>query len=85
MAFHQPFDLYYWFVNVFAGNLTLFLAMAFFVIASLTAMFRMPTIIVGMFFALFILMLSIITGTLNLLVLLVIGMIVGWTFTRFIK
>jgi hypothetical protein len=85
MAYHQPFDLYYWFVNVFAGNITMFLAIAFFVIASLTAMFRMPTIIVGVFFALFIIMLSVITGTLNILVLLIIGLIVGWVFTRFLK
>ena len=47
MAWHQPFDLYYWFVNVFAGSQELFLAIAFLCVAILAGMFRMPTIITG--------------------------------------
>jgi hypothetical protein len=85
MTWHLPFDLYYWFVNVLAGSLTLFLAIAFLVIASMAAMLRMPTIMVGMFFALFVTMLSIMTGTIYILVLLVAAVIVGWLVVRLIK
>lgn len=85
MAWHQPFDLYYWFVNVFAGSMTMFLAIAFLVIAVLAATFRMPTIIIGMAFALFIIMLAAFTGNLFILVIIVIALVVGWAISRFFR
>lgn len=85
MAWHSPFDLYYWFVNVFAGNMTIFLAIAFIVIASMAAMFRMPAMIVGLFFSMFIIMLSVSTGNLVILVLVIIGLIIGWSLSRLMK
>lgn len=85
MAWHQPFDLYYWFVNVFAGSITLFLAISFLVIGALAGMFRMPTIVTGIMFGMFVIMLSAYTGTLYILVLLVIAMIIGWTIARLLK
>jgi hypothetical protein len=85
MGFHQPFDLYYFFVNVFAGNLTIFLTISFAVIAAMAGMFRMPNIITGVFLALFIIMLGVTSGNLLVLVLLVAGIIIGWTFVRYMK
>ena len=85
MGFHQPFDLYYWFVNVFAGSLEIFLAIAFVTIAFLSGTFRMPPIITGVSFALFVVMLGVISGNLLLLVLIIIAIIIGWIFARWVK
>lgn len=85
MVWHQPFDLYYWFVNVLAGSWELFLAMSFLTIATLTGMFRMPTVITGIAFALFVIMLSAYTGTLYILVLFVLALIFGWALAKLIK
>lgn len=85
MSFHSPFDLQYWFVNVLAGSMTLFLAIAFLVIAALAGMFRMPNIITGVMFGLFIIMLSAYTGTLYLLVILVAALLIGWWIARLFK
>lgn len=85
MTFHQPFDLFYWFVNVFAGGINMFLAFAFLGIAIMAGMFRMPTIILAISMGLFIIMISVMTGTLFLLVLLVIAIAVGWSIARLIK
>ena len=85
MVWHSPGDLQYWFLNVFAGDITIFLAIAFIFIAAMTAMFRMPTIITGLMFALFVIMLSVYTGSLAILVLVVLGLIIGWSLTRLLK
>lgn len=85
MVWHSPFDLQYWFVNVLAGDMTMFLAIAFLVIAVMAGMFRMPTIITGVMFALFIILLAVETQTLILLVILVIAVVVGWSIARYFK
>ena len=85
MAYHSPFDLYYWFVNVFAGNELIFIAIAFLVMAMIAGMFRMPTIIFGMLFAAFVLMIGIMTGNLYILILFVVGVIVTLIYMRFAK
>lgn len=85
MVWHSPFDLYYWLVNVLAGDITLFLAIAFIAIAAFSAMFRFPTIITGVMFAMFIIMLSAYTGTLPILVMLVAAIVIGWFATRLFK
>lgn len=85
MAFHQPFDLYYWFVNVFAGNELIFLAISFMFIAAMAGMFRMPTIIVGFFFSLFIITLAVITGNLYAVILVLIAVVLAFIFARFVK
>ena len=85
MVWHSPFDLQYWFVNVLAGDMTMFLAIAFLVIAVMAGMFRMPTIITGVMFALFIILLAVETQTLILLVILVIAVVVGWSIERYFK
>lgn len=86
MVWHQPFDLYYWFVNVFAGSLPMFLAIALLVIASITAMFRMSTLITGVLFLTFILMMSVaITGTYYIVALFLVALIIGWAVARWLK
>lgn len=85
MVFHQPFDLYYWFVNVFAGSLPMFLAIAFITIAVLSAMFRFSVLLVGLFFALFVVMLSVATGEIYILVLLIFALIIGWIVSRLFR
>jgi len=85
MGFHLPFDLYYWFVTVFAGGLPIFLAISFLAIAVLAGMFRMPTIITGISFALFIIMLGAITGNLAILVYIGAALIIGWSIARLFR
>jgi len=85
MAWHQPFDLYYWLVNVFAGSLQMFLAIAFLVIAVMAGMFRMPTIIVGIMFALFIVIEAAIVGNLYIVALFVLALVFGWSMARLLS
>jgi hypothetical protein len=86
MAWHSPFDLYYWFVNVFAGSMEVFLAIAFLVIAALSGMFRMPNIITGMMFAAFVIMLSAsVDVPMFVLVLLFIAIMIGYSLARLFK
>ena len=85
MVWHSPFQLDYWLVNVLAGDMTIFLALAFLTIGAISAMFRMPTIITGLMFGVFIVMLAAHTGNLIIIVLAVIGLIIGVIATRLIK
>lgn len=81
----SPFDLYTIFVIWFAGNTTIFLAIAFAVIAGMSAMFRMPNVITGVMFLLFILMIGILAGNLYIVVILILAIVVGWTISRLFK
>ena len=85
MAFKEPFDLYHWFVNVFAGSVEMFLAISFITIAVLSGIFRMPTLVTGVSFALFVIMLGIISGNLLILALIIAAIIIGWIFARWVK
>lgn len=83
--YHSPFDLAYWFVNVFAGNMIIFLAIAFAVIAGMSAMFRMPNVITGLFFLLFLIMLSVTVGNLYIAALFILAIVVGWAISKLFK
>jgi len=85
MTWHSPFDLSYWLVNVFAGNMTIFLAIAFAVIAGMSAMFRMPNVITGFMFLLFLIMLSLTVGNLYIVAILILAVVVGWSISRLFK
>lgn len=85
MAWHQPFDLYYWFVNVFAGSMTMFLAISFLIIAMMAAMFRMSVLVIGIVFTLFMILLAAVTGEMYILVIMVAGLIIGWSVSRIIR
>ena len=83
--YHSPFDLMYWFVNVLAGNMTIFLTIAFGVIAIMSGRFRMPNIITGFAFLLFVIMLSVTVGNLYIFALFILAIVVGWIVARFFK
>jgi len=85
VAWHQPFELYYWLVTVFAGNITLFTAIAFLAITSMAAYFRMPSILTFISFAMFVIMLSVYLEAAFIVVLLVAGLAIGWTIARIWK
>lgn len=82
MVLHLPLDLYYWFVTVFAGNLTIFMALAFLALTGLSALFRLPNEALFISFALFVLMLSIYLEALAILVLLIAGLGIGWIIAK---
>ena len=85
MAIHSPLELYYWFVTVLSGDITIFIALAFIAIAAFSAMFRMPNIIMFICFGVFIIMLSVYLQALYILILLVAGLGIGWVITRIWK
>ena len=85
MAWVSPFDLYTIFVLWFAGNETIFLAIAFAVIAGMSAMFRMPNVITGFAFLLFIIMIGALSGNLYIVALFILALVVGWTISRLFK
>lgn len=84
MAFNEPFNLYHWFVNVFAGSLEIFFAISFLFIAVMAGMFRMPTMIVGVFFSLFVITIAYISN-LDVLAVVMIGLVVGYIFATWFK
>lgn len=85
MAWHPPFDLYHWFVNVFAGDINVFLAVSFIVIAALAGMFRMAGTVVGAVFGLFVILLSVYMGSITLLVVVIVALILGWLIARLFR
>lgn len=85
MTFNLPLDLEYWFVTVLAGNPAIFLAIAFIVIAVLAAYFRMPNQILIIMLALFAIIMDGYTGQLFFIVILALGIILGWLLSRVVK
>jgi hypothetical protein len=85
MTFHMPFDFYYWFVTIFAGSMTMFLTISFILIAVLAGMFRMPSIIVGIMFAVYIISLAAFTGNLVILIVILAGLIIAWSISRIFR
>lgn len=85
MTFHQPFDLHYWFVNVFAGDMTIFLTIAFIAIAVIGGMFRMGGPLMGSIFALFVVMFALYLGNIYLIVIVIVALVLGWTLSRFFR
>ena len=82
MTLHLPFELEYWFINVFAGNITVFMVIAFVVIAFMAAYFRMPNIIYGYMLAVFVIVMSAYSGEWLFLGIVMIGLFVGWVISR---
>lgn len=85
MAIVMPLDLYTWLVTTFAGNISIFTAIAFLAIAGLSAMFRMPNAITFISFGLFVIMLSVYMQAVAIVVILVAGLAVGWALQRLWK
>jgi len=82
MAFVEPFDFYTWWVNTFAGDMQIFLAICFIFLAGLAGYFRMAPLAFGMLFALFVIILAPFVGGAFILVVIVVGLIMGWWIAR---
>jgi len=85
MAYHSPFDFEYWFVNVLAGDITIFLGLAFLTIAGLSAYFRMPAIVTGMMFAVFVIMFGFIAGEWVILVIIALAFAVFYSLAKLFR
>jgi len=85
MAYHSPFELYHWWVTTFAGNISIFLAIALIGMTSLAALFRMPVLVIGMMFSLFIIMLSTYFQNFYIIVAVIGGLVVGWILIRLLS
>ena len=85
MAIHGPLDLKYWFVNVLAGSTELFMALSFVALGLLSGRLGLPNVVTFTAFALFILMLSNYAIGLPILVILVLGLIIGFLISRIFK
>lgn len=85
MAIHSPFDLQYWFLQVFAGTSEIFMAVAFLAIALLSGKLGLPNVVTFTAFTLFILMLPAYALGLPILAVLVLGLIIGFLLSRIWK
>ena len=85
MAYHSPFDLYYWFVQVFAGSKEIFFIIALIIIAMIAGTFRMASNVVAIMFGLFTVIFAIYTQQYYLLVIIATGLFLWWALTRFFK
>jgi hypothetical protein len=85
MTWYEPLDLEYWFVQVLAGNQNIFIFLSFFLIASMSAYFRMLNTTTFIMFILFAVMMSnYITGIYFIIVLLV-GLVLFYYLSRIVK
>lgn len=62
MVWHEPLELQYWFVNVFAGSPTLFYFIAFMAIGALCGTFRMNNLMTAVVFIIFLSIMTLNTG-----------------------
>lgn len=85
MAFALPFDLQYFLVTTFAGNFTIFLAIALLMIAGLTAYFRMPNSLTLVSFALFLTLLATYFRALFVLSIIIGGFVMYWLLSKLYK
>ena len=85
MSFNVPFDLEYWFVTIFAGSPEIFIALALIVIAALAAYFKMPNSITLIMIALFVIIMGFYTGQLLFVVVILLGLILGWMLSKAVK
>jgi hypothetical protein len=85
MTLKLPFELEYWFINVFAGDQTIFIGIAMILLVILGAAFRMT---VGVFFlmiAVFVVMLSYAAGVWYPTVIIFTFGILGYIITKLIN
>lgn len=85
MTIHQPLDLEYWFVNVFAGSFDIFLFLLVILIAGLAAKFRMSNLSFGIILLCMAILLSISYPWLLVLAISLTGLGVYYTFTKLFR
>ena len=85
MAWQEPLDLQYWFVQVLAGNQNIFIFLSFFFIASLSAYFRMLNTTTFIMFILFAVMMSNWISGIYFLIVLLVGLVLFYYISRIVK
>ena len=86
MEFIEPLALQNWFMSVFSGTPEIFMAVALLVIISMAGYFRMKNITMFFMVGIFLMMFAgIITSPLLIFMLIIGGMVVGISFTRFVE
>lgn len=86
MVFIEPLALQTWFMSVFSGTPEIFIAVALLVILSMAAYFRMKNITMFFMVGTFLMMFAgIITSPILILMLIIGGLVVGLSFTKFVE
>lgn len=83
MALIAPLDLETLLVNTFAGSTLIFIGIALLMIAFGASRFKMPLIVAGVITMLFSLMVVELASWLYIFIIIIGGLLVGYTFTRF--
>lgn len=82
MTIIAPLNIEYLFINVFAGSILIFIAVALLSIAMFAGKMRLPNVIFGMMIALFAILEMAIAGWLFVLVIIISGVLIGYTISR---
>ncbi len=85
MAWINPLDLQLLFVNTFAGSMELFMIIAFFAVAAMAALFRMPNSIALTMFALFGIFMANYSPDFYFLIVLIAGLAIFYGVGSYIK
>ncbi len=85
MSWINPLDLQLLFVNTFAGDMQIFMIIAFFAVAVIAAMFRMPNAIALTMFALFGVFMAVYSTDFYFLVILFAGLAIFYGIGSYIK
>ena len=84
-GFLEPLNLQCLLVNTFAGGMDLFIIIAFIAIGMIAATFKMPNYAVLPMFVLFGVIMSAYIGTIYLLIVLLVGLVTFFAFTKLLK
>lgn len=82
MVFHNPLDLEYWLINVFAGSVDIFVFLSFIAISGLAAYFRMPNMVTAIMFVIFGIFMSSYIGGLYLVLVLLSGLVTFYSISK---
>lgn len=82
MTMTAPLDLQYLLVNTFAGSTLIFIGIALLMIAMMSGKFRLPNSIFGLVIVLFGVLMMSWAGWLYVLILIIGGLIIGYTISR---
>lgn len=86
MAFIEPLALQTWFMSVFSGTPEIFIAVALIVIISMAGYFKMKMLTMFFMLGTFLLMFAgIITSPILILMLIIGGLVVGFSFAKFVE
>ena len=82
MTYNLPLDLYHWLVLTFAGSTIIFFALAFTIIVTMAAFFRMSNMITLVAISLFVILFSYYLGSLFILFIFIAGILIFWAIIK---